>query len=72
MRGLVETGSLRDSLNFVNFKVLSGKSDLTFYKLLFFKFLYFLYIGVLLSWVLTVPAAFGLSAAIFLILEALL
>lgn len=51
VQGLVETGSPKKALKFVNFRVLSG---------------------VLLSWVLTIPFAFGLSSVMFLILKAIL
>jgi len=51
VQGLVETGSPKKALKFVNFRVLSG---------------------VLLSWVLTIPFAFGLSSIIFLVLKAAL
>ncbi|XP_023329618.1 sodium-dependent phosphate transporter 1 [Eurytemora carolleeae] len=47
-QGLVETGSPREALKYVNFKVLSG---------------------VLFSWILTIPVAFGLSSVIFLLLK---
>jgi len=49
--GLVETGSPKEALKFVNFKVLSG---------------------VILSWVLTIPFAFGLSSLMFIILKQIL
>jgi len=51
MQGLVETGSPKQALSYVNFKVLSG---------------------VVLSWILTIPVSFGLSALIFLILRAII
>jgi len=51
MKGLVETGSPKQALTYINFKILSG---------------------VVLSWVLTIPMAFGLSSIIFLILKAIL
>jgi len=51
VQGLVETGSPKEALKFVNFKVLSG---------------------VILSWVLTIPFAFGLSSLMFIILKELL
>jgi len=51
MQGLVETGSPKEALTYVNFKVLSG---------------------VVLSWILTIPMSFGLSALIFLFLKAII
>jgi hypothetical protein len=63
-QGLTQLCQLQSSLR---------KGGLDFFKNYYFcNFYFYFYTGVLLSWVLTVPAAFGLSAAIFLILEALL
>ena len=76
MQGLVETGSPKKALSYVNFKVLSGSYSTTLNtktkKSEFQKNYFHSISGVILSWALTIPVAMGLSSVIFLILKALL